>query len=161
MLGELWGPSLNARSCLIRGAGDHACLAEELAAPRAGVWCEGAVRGSGLSSSPPALPWGWQPALGTELSHTMATCTRCQRPLLRGEGRAGCPDPTATRLLFPAPRLRSSTQRGRLRSPRQETGSGLWLPGVLQPAAPLCPAPPSHCVWSFFKYCFYFNIFVI
>lgn len=27
------------------------------------------------------------------------------------------------------------------------------------PAAPLCPAPSSCCAPSFYKYCFYFNIF--
>lgn len=86
-----------------------------------------------LSPATPGM-WGWQLPLGTELSHGPSSMS-CSIP-------AACP---------------GSSSSGKLLSLWNTAGLG---GGVSAHGGPACspePSPPSHHVWSFFKYGFYFE----
>lgn len=137
------------------------------------VWREGTVWGSNPLSPPSHPVWqplgleprGWQPASGAELPR--AITKRQQAAALRKRQSQHPAGTTQAPLSFPCcPPLLQGRGGSCPLWKRPALGSRLlgpcWLPWVLQPLAPLCPAPPSCCIRSFFfKYYFYFNIFVI
>lgn len=154
VLEELLGPSLNTRCCLIPwgwrpawpASMDSLGTAEGWRSqqpPALRVWCEGTAWGNHLSLPPSHPVW---PSLGCGAGSRL-WAQSCPTP--PGPHRHPTPFPRCP------PSLQLTAWRGLLLSPPKETWSwGGWvscsLPGVLQLAAPLCPAPPSCCVRSFF-----------